>query len=110
MFPEVASERLRLNNPQGNIFNSYNWGGYLIWHLFRNIVFLLMGGRISMGIQTWSDMHNSISADWQEIFQEYDIRIVLVEPSSPIAAILLETPGWQKTIMDSTSLLIIQTE
>lgn len=111
VFPEVASEWLRLNNPQGNIFNSYNWGGYLIWHLYPEYRVFIDGRADIYGdsdMVRYAQLY--FGKDWQEIFQEYDIRIVLVEPSSPIAAILLETPGWQKTIMDSTSLLIIQTE
>lgn len=111
VFPEVASEWLKQNNPQGNIFNSYNWGGYLIWRLFPEYRVFIDGRADVYGdsdMVRYAQLYSGI--DWNEKFQEYNIRIVLVEPSSPIASILLETPGWQKKIMDGTSLLIIQTE
>jgi len=33
-FPKAAVDWLQTHTPAGEIFNSYNWGGYLIWRLY----------------------------------------------------------------------------
>jgi hypothetical protein len=111
VFPEVASKWIEQNNPQGNIFNSYNWGGYLIWRLYPEYRVFIDGRADIYGdsdMVRYAQLYSGIN--WQEIFQEYDIRFVLVEPTAPIASILLETSGWQKTIEESNSILLVQTE
>lgn len=33
-FPKAAVDWIAENHPEGNIFNSYYWGGYIIWRLY----------------------------------------------------------------------------
>jgi hypothetical protein len=40
LFPVDAVEWIRANQPPGKLFNSYNYGGYLIWHLRDYPVFV----------------------------------------------------------------------
>lgn len=39
-YPEKAVDYLNLHMPKGQVFSSYNWGGYLIWKLPEKKVFV----------------------------------------------------------------------
>jgi len=39
-YPEAAVSVIKNQQLPGPIFNDYNWGGYLIWKLYRNAGFL----------------------------------------------------------------------
>jgi hypothetical protein len=109
VFPDAASEWIRQNNPQGNLFNSYNWGGYLIWRLYPEYQVFIDGRADIYGDSDMIRYAQLYSGkNWQEQFQKYNIKIVIVEPTAPIASILLETPGWQKISLDKASILVIQ--
>jgi len=43
-FPKAAVDFIQINNMEGNIFNSYGWGGYLIWRLYPDH-FIFIDGR-----------------------------------------------------------------
>lgn len=40
VYPDKAISCLRLHLPKGQVFSSYNWGGYLIWKLPEKKVFI----------------------------------------------------------------------
>jgi hypothetical protein len=50
--PMEAIEQIKSRQPPGNLFNSYNWGGYLIWELPEYPVFIEKDGskRLRTGI------------------------------------------------------------
>ena len=37
IFPRAAVDWIIDNKPEGNLFNSYGWGGYLIWRLYPDL-------------------------------------------------------------------------
>ena len=71
-YPYGAVEYLKQHPLQGNMFNEYNWGGYLIWKLPSQRVFI--DGRMAI----WA-------TDQQNIFQDY---LQLGKSDSQITAIL----------------------
>ncbi|CAG1015323.1 hypothetical protein ANAEL_05234 [Anaerolineales bacterium] len=78
--PAKAVEWIKQNRPRGPIFNSYNWGGYLIWGLRDYPVFI--DGR--------ADLYgNELIREWSEIVEGTDKGLGLLE-SRGINLIFLE--------------------
>ena len=59
-YPTGAIEWVRENRPFGPLFNSFDWGGYLIWELPGHLVNIdgrsnLYGdARLSQSVRTWT--------------------------------------------------------
>lgn len=88
------------NQPRGRIFNSYNWGGYLIWELPEYPVFVdgrtdLFGDEI---IGEWMDIVQA-GEGWQAKLDQWQINLVLLEPDRPVVVHLAEA-GWQLLYAD----------
>jgi len=104
--PVGAVEWIKENRPAGPLFNSYNWGGYLIWQLPQYPVFI--DGR--------ADLYgNDLLAQWHEvvnagphalaILEKWQVHLVLLEPDWPIIS-LLEEKGWQVLYRDPLSIVL----
>ena len=46
----------------------------------------------------WLDTMNG--RGWQATFDKWDIRLVVIEKDSPLAALLRQDPGWRETHTD----------
>jgi hypothetical protein len=103
--PVAAVDYLKAERPTGRLFNSYNWGGYLIWNLRDYPVFV--DGRTDLYSQEllteWLNTVNGIEG-WQDTLEKWEIGLVLIEPNWPLAK-LLPTEGWQMLFEDDHSVL-----
>ena len=80
-WPIDAIRHLNARADAGNLFNSYNWGGYLIFAARNHPVFI--DGR--------TDLHRDLLADyvaarggraWRVVFEKWDIALALIETKS----------------------------
>lgn len=100
LFPVNAVEYLNADNPPGKLFNSYNWGGYLMFHAPQYPVYI--DGRTDLyGSRVLDYVSIAFAEDsWQTALDEQDIRVVLVETRSPLAEALHETGEWHTAYTD----------
>ncbi|MGC8855628.1 MAG: hypothetical protein ACP5QU_02410 [Anaerolineae bacterium] len=104
--PVGAVEWIKKNRPEGRLFNSYNWGGYLIWELQEYPVFI--DGRADLyGNDLLAQWHEVVNAgpDALAILDRWQVHLVLLEPEWPIIP-LLEVKGWQVLYRDSLSVVL----
>jgi hypothetical protein len=103
--PVDAVAWIQANHPEGNMFNSYNWGGYLLWSLRDYPVFV--DGRTDLYsdeiINQWVQVVNATSG-WQTVLDRWDINLILIEPSWPIIKIL-PSSGWKILYQDNISII-----
>ena len=104
--PVGAVEYLHNANPQGRMFNTYNWGAYLLWALPEYPVFIdgrtdLYTGEV---IADWFQIARA-EPGWEQKLDRWEVRLVLVEPGLPIADELLAA-GWQVLYQDDLSVLL----
>ena len=107
-YPTTAIDWIKENQPQGNLFNSYNWGGYLLWTLPEYPVFI--DGRADLyGNEIISQWHAVVSENENaiQILDEWNINLILIEPYWEITKIL-ETNSWQKVFEDEQSVIFIR--
>lgn len=95
----------------GNIFNAYNYGGYLIWKLPGQKVYI--DGRSpswrrpdgTRYLDTYFKVLNDEKTREKE-FSKYNVRCVIAEQESPIVKPLLEKK-WQGVVTGNDSILLL---
>jgi hypothetical protein len=113
-YPYSAVEYIKANPLEKNMFNSYNWGGYLIWQLPEYRTFI--DGRMP----SWKDGDDFLFRDYTKIrsepeehtdlidkyFDEYGISFVLIEKESRLALYLMEERDWEEVYSDEVSIIV----
>lgn len=101
--PLGAAMYLNTARPQGVMFNSYNWGGYLLFAAPDFPVFV--DGRTDLYddelLTEWLRAYTG--AAWREVFARWSIGLVVLERESVLAALLREAPDWRETYSDAIS-------
>ena len=108
-FPKAAVDWMIKNQPEGNLFNAYGWGGYLIWRLYPEYPVYIDGRADVYGdgfIFAFVSAHNG-EQGWQETLHKYDVRLVLVEQDSGLANVLRQSQGWKKVYEDLQSVIFV---
>lgn len=109
-YPRKAVEWLREHPQEGTIFNHYGWGGFLIWQLPEVKTFI--DGRMC-GWQTtdkpvfanYLDVIK-MKADFERIWEKYDVTWVLIEQNTPLAHYLKLHPAWHLVYEDAYAVVI----
>jgi hypothetical protein len=103
--PVDAVEYIRQEEPEGRLFNSYNWGGYLLWALPAYPVFVdgrtdLYGDEI---IDQWVQVVRA-ERGWQEVLDAWGVRLILLEPYRPVTR-YLEEEDWRLLYKDEIAVV-----
>ena len=109
-YPVGAVEFLQSASPQGKLFNSYNWGGYLLLELPEYAVFI--DGRADLYGDLLSEYAVAAygAPGWAEVLREHDIEIALIETGGPLAWRLDEDPRWRSVYQDDLASVYKLTE
>ncbi|NUM45152.1 MAG: hypothetical protein HUU38_10625 [Anaerolineales bacterium] len=103
--PLDAVAFLKENQPEGRLFNSYNWGAYVLWALPTYPVFV--DGRTDLYndeiISQWFQIFRA-EAGWQETLARWEINVILLEQGAPVLT-HLEGEGWQKIYEDDLAVV-----
>ncbi len=106
--PVAAVEYLQGRRPEGPLFNSYNWGSYVIWALHPQYL-SFVDGRTDLFDDEILEQYVAIwRADpgWESVLSRWEIRLVLIEPDAPLAARLQEA-GWLTPFRDSMAVVLV---
>lgn len=103
--PVGAVEYIQENHPEGRLFNSYNWGGYLLWALPEYHVFV--DGRTDLYddkiINEWLKVVQGKDG-WQEVLSEWEVNSILLEPDRQIIDQLINE-GWEMVYADQVAVI-----
>ncbi len=110
-FPAGTVSYLRTHRLTGPLFNSYDWGGYLIWTLYPRVRVYVDGRPDMYGDHFIDDFVHTWQArtGWQATLRRQGVRLVLVEPSSGLGRALAGAPGWRVVSRDKVSVLYART-
>lgn len=105
-FPLRAVEFLRAHPQQGHMFNLYQWGGYLEWHLPREETFI--DGRADIFeykgvLKDYGDIAGVNNA--QEILDRYRVTYVLYPTGAPLSYFLSRSSQWERIYADELALI-----
>jgi hypothetical protein len=106
-FPVYAAEYIKGAGISGKIFNSYNWGGYLIWNLFPQTK-VYIDGRCDMYGANFVTRYVYIyttKPGWENKLNIDSIEYALIEPNTYLAYALQDSAGWKTIYSDDFSVL-----
>jgi hypothetical protein len=105
--PSAAVDWLDQNRPAGNLYNWYDWGGYLIWRGRK----VWIDGRPDMYGDQFVFLDKQIGddeVDWRAIFAERDVRTVMITPALRLSKALATDPQWTKAYQDQLAVIYVK--
>ena len=110
-FPVASSEYLNTHSVPGPMYNSYYFGGYLIFaRAPEHKVFIDGRAEVYEGAGVMADYAHLAHFDPGSlaVLEKYDIQSCLIRPGEALATLLAVLPEWQKVYEDGTSLLFVR--
>lgn len=107
-FPAAAVDFLQARDVRGGIYNTYAWGGYLIWRLYPQARVFIDGRADVYGDTFIEEVYLRVyrgSADWRAPLEQYDVRVVLLEPDAPLVAQLERASEWRRIYTDAQAII-----
>lgn len=110
--PLRAAEYLRDQRPAGPMFNSYNWGGFLIWALYPDYR-VFVDGRTDLYDDAFlRDYLKVVMArpGWEEVLERYGVNLIVIERDSVLATFLEsgEPGGWRLAYSDDQAAVFVR--
>jgi hypothetical protein len=109
-YPAAATVYLEQHAPHASVFNSYDWGGYLVDRLYPNGQVFIDGRADVYGPQVMRDYIDIAMAQpgWQALLDQYQANAVLFPPNTRLSVALRQDPAWQEVYMDSEASLFLR--
>ncbi|MGD8626919.1 MAG: hypothetical protein PVJ34_20450 [Anaerolineae bacterium] len=110
--PVEAAEYLHEADLPGQMFNAYNWGGYLIWTLHPDEP-VFVDGRTdlyalnSQVLEDYATVH-WLRPGWQEVLDRYDVGYTLTERTGLLDLMLAQQAGWQRAYQDEIAVIYVR--
>jgi hypothetical protein len=109
VLPVRACSYISRSPIRGNVFNAYEWGGYVIWSLWpRTHVFAdgrcdVYGDRV---LGDWLRIVNG-EPEWQATLASYEVDYLLLPHRKRRAAHYFQTDEWRCVYWDETALVAV---
>ena len=97
-FPVEGVNYLKQAGITGNLFNTYQWGGYLAWIYYPDRRVFVDGRADMYGdqfIQKYMTV-NGAGSGWSQILDEYGVQAALIEKDGPLATLLAASGKWKE--------------
>ncbi len=109
-FPVRAVDYMRGHAIPGPMYNTYGYGGYLIWALPEQKVFIDGRGDLYERGGTFSDYSEVARLETAAfaVLRGYRIQSCLLRRSEPLATVLGNDPDWHKEYSDDISVLFVR--
>jgi hypothetical protein len=107
-FPVYALEYMKQHPVPGPIFNSYGFGGYMIFSGYKT--FIDGRGELFEEVGVFNDyVHiTHLKPGAINVLNGYGIRSCLMERDEPFSTVLAALPDWQKVYSDNVSVLYVK--
>jgi hypothetical protein len=112
VFPVDAVAWLRGHPQQGEVFNYFPWGGYLLYEDWPQMKVFIDGQTDFYGEALTREYEKvlTLSPGWQGILVKYQVGWVIMPPDEPLARGLADDPGWQEVYQDETASILARRE
>ena len=107
-FPAAAVDFLQAQKVTGTIYDSYGWGGYVIWRLYPTARVFIDGRADVYGDVFIENEYMKAyrgGADWRAPLDRYSVQTVLVEPDAPLAGQLAQDAAWRQVYADKQAVV-----
>lgn len=108
-FPVHAVEYLREHPVPGAMFDSYDFGGYLIWSGYKTFIDgrgeIFEDGGV---LQDYLDLSLLQRPGGLDVLRRYNIQSCILGRDASLSVVLADLPGWQKVYSDNTSVIFVR--
>lgn len=106
IFPVEAVQWLKENPQQGQMFNAFDWGGYILFHLWpEHKVFIESQTDVTGDVTRKYETVVMLQEGWQGVFEQYGITWAILPPDWTLTA-ELKTQGWEPVYQDQTAIIL----
>jgi len=107
IFPVDAVNWLEENEQDGNVFNYFPWGGYLLYREWPEQLVFIDGQTDFYGESLMREYETVIrlSNGWEAVLDKYKVDWALIPSSLPLAD-AFEADGWQVLYEDDVAILL----
>jgi len=108
--PVAAVEFLRKEPIQGNMYNEYEFGDYVIYGAYPQYKVFIDGRADMYGIERLKEYYriNSVKPDWQKILNKYNINFILYNTDTLFAKYLSEQKNWRLIYSDKVASIFVR--
>jgi hypothetical protein len=108
--PVEAVDYIRRTGIKGPMLNEYGFGGYLIWAMPEEKVFIDGRGDVFdwAGVLKAYGRWATLSEDPNLLLDKYKIRFCLIRSNSAIAQVLPYLPAWKKVYSDQLATIFVR--
>jgi hypothetical protein len=105
--PLEAFEFIVEEKPEGALFNSYNWGGYVVWTLYPDYLSFVDGRTDLFTDEILNEYLNAWLAKpgWQTFLEEWEIQWALLEIDSPLSKAMIYD-GWKVLFQNEQAIIL----
>jgi hypothetical protein len=108
VFPVDAVQWLEDHPQSGRMFNAFDWGGYILFHLWPGQkVFIESQTDVTGEVTQKYEAVIALHEGWQEILNQYNVTWAMIPPKWPLASELI-AQGWNTAYKDSTAVILIK--
>jgi hypothetical protein len=110
-YPSGAITYIAQSGINGPLFNSYNWGAYVLWKLYPNYRSFVDGRTDLFDDEVLEEYIQAWRGDqkWEDILRRWDIQLVLIEVDAPLAKVL-RCSDWTLLYRDEMALVFLSPE
>ncbi|NPV49518.1 MAG: hypothetical protein HPY69_21445 [Armatimonadetes bacterium] len=94
--PEAAVQFIEANHLQGNMFNSYEWGGYLIWRLWPGYRVYIDGRGDVMGREFMEEYMRvmNLQPGWRDVLDRRQVAFAVLKARTSLGEALRLDPDF----------------
>jgi hypothetical protein len=108
VFPVEAVRWLESNPQSGRMFNAFDWGGYILLHLWPEQKTFIESHTDVTGEATQKyETVVTLQEGWQDIFEQYNIAWAIVPPEWGLTK-ELNAQGWKTVYQDQTAVILVR--
>jgi hypothetical protein len=108
--PVEAVKFIMKERPSGNMFNSDEFGDYVIYAAWPEYKVFIDGRLDIYGEDKLKEYTKVLRLEqgWDEVLRKYDINWIFYSSGSPLSAFLLESPDWRLIYSDSVASIFMR--
>jgi hypothetical protein len=112
VFPVQAVDWLVEHPQQGELFNHFPWGGYLLYRRWPEQRVFIDGQTDFYGepLTRQYEQVITLSPGWEDVLNRYKVRWALIPPDSTLSNALRSRSGWQVLYEDTTAIILARRE
>jgi hypothetical protein len=109
-FPVAAVDFVEADQPPGNVFNQYGYGGYLVYRMWPRLNVYIYGDAAVMG-DPFLDEYQGLAvihADYQRVLEKRQVTWVMYATGEPLEVVLERSPDWQLVYQDKVASVLVR--